>query len=114
MAAIDRPSDVRIVSPQKYRPVSGMPLHNNIPGEGRVAHETGTITFPIEIIDRRSGEFEVNLVPCYGREANTPSSSTGARWLTEPDGVAWQFDHPKGGQRRCQPWCVAEFADACW
>lgn len=41
--------------------VSGMPLHNNIPGEGRVAHETGTITFPIEITDRRSGEFEVNF-----------------------------------------------------
>jgi len=41
--------------------VSGMPLHNNIPGEGRVAHETGTITYPIEIIDRQAGEFEVNF-----------------------------------------------------
>jgi hypothetical protein len=41
--------------------VSGMPLHNNIPGEGRVAHETGTITFPIEVIDRQTGEFEVNF-----------------------------------------------------
>ena len=41
--------------------VSGMPLHNNIPGEGRVAHETGTITFPIEVIDRATGEFEVNF-----------------------------------------------------
>jgi hypothetical protein len=41
--------------------VSGMPLHNNIPGEGRVAHETGTITFPIEVIDRTTGEFEVDF-----------------------------------------------------
>jgi hypothetical protein len=41
--------------------VSGMPLHNNIPGEGRVAHETGTITFPIEVIDRQTGEFEVDF-----------------------------------------------------
>jgi hypothetical protein len=41
--------------------VSGMPLHNNIPGEGRVAHETGTITFPIEVIDRQTGDFNVNF-----------------------------------------------------
>jgi hypothetical protein len=42
--------------------VSGIPSHNNIPGEGRVAHETGTITFPIEVIDRTTGEFEVDFV----------------------------------------------------
>ena len=41
--------------------VSGMSLHNNIPGEGRVAHETGTITYPIEVIDRTTGEFEVDF-----------------------------------------------------
>jgi hypothetical protein len=41
--------------------VSGMQLHNNIPGEGRTAQDTGTITFPIEVIDPQTGEFEVNF-----------------------------------------------------
>lgn len=41
--------------------ISGMPLHNNIPGEGRVAHETGTITYPIEVIDPKTGEYDVDF-----------------------------------------------------
>ena len=64
-------------------PISGMQLHNNIPGEGRVAHDTGTITFPIEVIDRQTGEFTVNFDIVLHSEANIPSSSTGARWSNE-------------------------------
>ena len=41
--------------------ISGMQLHNNIPGEGRVAQDTGTITFPIEVIDPEAGEFTVDF-----------------------------------------------------
>ena len=41
--------------------VSGMDAHNNIPGEGRVAQDTGTITFPIEVTDRQAGEFTVDF-----------------------------------------------------
>ena len=39
--------------------ISGQESHNNIPGEGRVAHQSGTITFRIEVLDRQTGEFEV-------------------------------------------------------
>ena len=52
--------------------ISGMQLHNNIPGEGRVAHETGTITFPIEVIDPETGEFSVDFETCpsLGRQTS--------------------------------------------
>jgi len=55
------PTNITVDFTNETFTVSGMPLHNNIPGEGRVAHETGTITYPIEIIDRQAGEFEVNF-----------------------------------------------------
>jgi hypothetical protein len=55
------PTNITVDFTSETFTVSGMPLHNNIPGEGRVAHETGTITYPIEIIDRQAGEFEVNF-----------------------------------------------------
>ncbi len=41
--------------------VSGTALHNNIPGEGRTAHESGTITHPIEAVDRQTGAFEIDF-----------------------------------------------------
>jgi hypothetical protein len=39
--------------------VSGQQFHNTIPGEGRVAHASGTITFAIKVLDRQAGDFEV-------------------------------------------------------
>ena len=41
--------------------ISGMQAHNNIPGEGRVAQDTGTITFPIEVTDPQAGDFVVDF-----------------------------------------------------
>lgn len=41
--------------------VSGTALHNNIPGEGRTAHESGTITHPIEVLDRQTGAFDIDF-----------------------------------------------------
>ena len=39
--------------------ISGQENHNNVPGEGRVAHQSGTITFRIEVLVRQTGDFEV-------------------------------------------------------
>ncbi len=39
--------------------ISGQEFRNNLPGEGRVAHSSGTITFAIEVLDRETGDFEV-------------------------------------------------------
>ena len=41
--------------------VSGISAHNNIPGEGRVAHESGTITHPIDVVDLQTGAFEIDF-----------------------------------------------------
>jgi hypothetical protein len=38
--------------------VRGMSLHNNIPGEGRVAQETGVVVFELLSFDLETGEFE--------------------------------------------------------
>ena len=62
--------------------VSGMQAHNNIPGEGRVGQDTGTITFPIEVIDAQTGEFTVDFETVIRSGGNHPQSSTGARWST--------------------------------
>lgn len=83
--------------------ISGMQLHNNIPGEGRVAQDTGTITFPIEVIDPEAGEFTVDFETVLRSGGNILSSSTGARWSTEQNLSA----QPGAGHRLDRCWSPA-------
>ena len=55
------PTNITVDFEARTFTVSGMQLHNNIPGEGRVAQDTGTLTHPIEVTDPKLGEFEVNF-----------------------------------------------------
>jgi len=55
------PSNITVDFLARTFTVSGMQLHNNIPGEGRVAQDTGTITFPIEVSDAKAGEYTVDF-----------------------------------------------------
>ena len=45
--------------------ISGQQFRNILPGEGRVAHSSGTITFAIEVLDRQTGDFEVIGEPLH-------------------------------------------------
>jgi hypothetical protein len=46
--------------------VRGMSFHNNIPGEGRVAHDAGVLVFEPLSFDLETGEFEAGELPHSG------------------------------------------------
>jgi hypothetical protein len=53
------PTNITVDFLKETYTISGQELHNNIPGEGRVAQQVGTITWAIEVLDRQAGEYEV-------------------------------------------------------
>jgi hypothetical protein len=52
------PTNVTVDFVNETFTLAGQQAHNNIPGEGRVAHVSGTITFAIDVTDAQAGEWE--------------------------------------------------------
>jgi hypothetical protein len=52
------PTNITIDFEAQTLRISGQEFRNVVPGEGRVAHSSGTIVIPIDVTDRVAGDFE--------------------------------------------------------